>query len=113
MLDTLNTTPRRVLGSLAVNTPPTASKLRNPISASNKTISLSRVDRVCSPPRVGQKRNIDQVEGTSPKSAARRASPPQTEARENVIHVYEDVQTPLEPMECKVDILELSANHEF
>ena len=106
MSDTLNTTPRRVLGSLAVNTPTTASKPRNPLSTSKKLAPLSPIGRVCSPPRVGQKRTIDQVEGPSPKSAARRDSPPQTEAREPSIHVYEDVQTIPEPVECTVNIVE-------
>lgn len=103
MSDIQAATPRRVLGALAVNTPTTASKLRNPLSASHKPISLPPVGRVSTPPRVGQKRSIDQVEGTSPKSTARRGSPPQVEARENPIRVYEDVQTP-EQTEFEVSI---------
>lgn len=47
------------------------------------------------------------MEGTSPRSAARRGSPPQTEARERTIQVYEDVQMTPEPMESKVTILKI------
>lgn len=105
MSDNQGTTPRRVLGSLAVNTPTTTSKLRNPVSTSQKPTLLLPLGPVHSAPRVGQKRSIDQVEGTSPKSAARRGSPPHVEARENPIRVYEDVQTTPEPTEYMVSIL--------
>jgi len=47
------------------------------------------------------------VEGASPRSAARRDSPPQTEARESTIQVYEDVQMTPELMKCKVTIFEI------
>ncbi|MCJ1368233.1 hypothetical protein MMC16_007375 [Acarospora aff. strigata] len=100
MSETQNTTPRRVLGALAVNTPTTASKPEKPLFTPIKPIHLPPLSHPLSPPRAGQKRGIDQVEESPRPSTARRKSPAYSQPRKTSIVVYEDVQTALQPAEC-------------